>query len=190
MHHYLVPQQQDGPGKNLEYHVVTEDVEDAEDWFVDAKERMLDVNNWKRFMRVLSPDLTLTDKHGRIMNRHAHKGDHIRIDLPGPGTREMNAYDWVVIEAIEYDDYPDDNRETFALKIRTAIDPDDGVNKLVANDTTGTLVIERYGKTLSASYHGRDELVDQEVGGSKGANYVWLGITDEQWSSLLKGLIE
>ena len=183
MQHYLVPQQQLGEEKDLEYKVTADSLEDAEDWFVDAKDRLLDVNNWKQHIPQDAHTFNLTDKHGKFLSRTAHPHDHIRIDQPGPGPREINAHDWVVVEAIEYDDYPDENRESFALKLKWVADPELQPD-IERNETaaSGTLVIERRSRELIANYHCRNS-VPTFPGGE------WMGITEDQWMTLISGLL-
>jgi len=182
MQHYLVPPQQLGEKKDLAYKVTADSLEDAEDWFVDAKDRLLRVNSWKQQMAQDAHTFNLTDKHGKFLSRPAHPQDHIRIDQPGPGPREINAHDWVIIEAIEYDDYPDENRESFAMKLRWIISPDTGA--AIGNDdgATGTLVIERRNKELTANYHCRNS-----IPAFPGAE--WMGISETQWMTLISGLL-
>ena len=178
--HYLVPSQLAGLEKNIEHNIHTDAVEDAEDWFVDAKERLLDVNNWKRYISVSNIDFHLTDIHSRMISRKAHKADHIRIDIPAQST----GFDWVVIEALEYDDYPDIDMETFAMRIRQVEDPANKQDGYLHNNATTTIVLERIGKTLSASYHGRNESENGNTDAS------WLGLSDSQWADIIKGFID
>jgi hypothetical protein len=177
--HYLVPHQQQGLEKNLEHGIISDSIEDAEDDFVDAKDRLLDVNNWTKYSEINSIGIRLKDSHGKETSRHARRGDHIRIDMPAGG------FNWVVIEAIEYDDYPDQGMETFAIRVRPSENPmmkqADGEN--TRHETTGTFVIERRGRRLFASYHGRNEP------GTRADN-VWMGLDDAQWAGLVKGFAE
>ena len=187
--HYLVPLHQDGSRKDLEHNIVADSIDDAEYWFVDAKDRLLDMNSWNKYSPAISAEFRLTDKHGLGVGRHARKGDLIRMDITGPGTTRLSEFDWVCIEAIEYDDYPDLSMETFAIRVRTAQNPlnnKDGHNgSNNDNDATFTFVIERRGAKLFASYHGR--------GGSgqiaNTATSPWIGLPDMEWLSLIKGLL-
>ncbi|MCW3122124.1 MAG: hypothetical protein JWQ38_1616 [Flavipsychrobacter sp.] len=198
--HYLVPTQHEGLEKNIEHHVTARSQEDAEDWFVDAKERLLDVNNWKRYATTVSAEFRLTDAHGKAVSRHAHKGDHIRIDIPGPGPEAGGGFDWVQIEAIEYDDYPDIDMETLALRVRPSENPMDKKHEETAHffssDATSTIVIERRATQLSARYYGRNEVANMDAGiidkvrNLAVAAGAWLGMSDAQWGSLMKGLLE
>jgi len=177
--HYLVPAQLAGLQKNIEYSIHTDVVEDAEDWFVDAKERLLDVNNWAKYSTISDIGFHLTNVHSQVLNRKAHNKDHIRIDIL---SKEMG-FDWAAIDALEYDDYPDLSMETFAMRIRPsgAQNSQDGS---IVNAASSTIVIERIGKRLSASYHGRNE------SSAYNTDPAWLGISDAQWNNLMKGLID
>ena len=187
--HYLVPAQLHGNEKNIAYNIDVKTVEDAEDWFVDAKERLLDVNNWKKYSAGISMDFKLTDIHGKVLNRKAHNHDHIRIDMPA----QAGGFDWVAIEALEYDDYPDMDIETFAMRVRPGNDPANKQDSTAIGDATSTIVIERIGKKLIASYHGRNESsknsnAQQEHNTTE--NAFWLGLSDTEWAKLIKGLID
>lgn len=197
--HYLVPQQYTGPAKDFEHQVLAESAEDAADWFVDAKDRMLDVNKWKDYATAFSAAFRLTDAHGKEVNRRAHKGDHIKIDIPGPGPAAGGGYDWVLVEAIEYDDYPDDDRETFAMRVHPVADPANSngdVAHFFSEQASSTFVIERIGTQLRASYHGRNETLNTDAGildkvrNSLVGMTAWAGMSDAQWNSLIKGFIE
>ena len=171
MHHYLVPAQQQGAERNIEEQVTAPTAEDAEDWFIDAKENLLMVNNWLP-NATGHPVFTLQNYAG-TPGRHARKGDkiiiHIRdASVPNP----VDAGEAITICAIQYDDYPDESRETFALKISYSH---------TGSEATGTFVIERNGKMLLAKYHSRNETGDIQA--------QWAQITDKQLESVLKGFL-
>lgn len=198
--HYLVPAQEEGIEKNIAHSITAATVQEAEDWFVDGKERLLDVNNWKRYSVSVSAEFRLTDHNGKPANRVARKGDHIKIDIPGPGSEAGSGFDWVVIEAIEYDDYPDEDMETIAMRVRPAENPTDrtetGIAHFFSDSATSTFVVERTGKKVAAKYYGRNESANIEGGvvdkvrNTGVAIGAWLGMSDAQWTSLVKGLIE
>ncbi|MEQ7801826.1 hypothetical protein ABDJ41_18670 [Pedobacter sp. ASV1-7] len=56
-------------------------------FFSVVKERLLDVNRWTEFAGGGMSDFFLTDNAGNLVQRKATGGDHIRIDIPGPGTQ-------------------------------------------------------------------------------------------------------
>lgn len=198
--HYLVPAQFDGLEKDLSHSIITETIEDADDWFVDAKERLLDVNNWKKISGIANVEFKLTDGNGRILSRRARRGDLIRIDIAGRGHEYEGGFEWAAIEAIEYDDYPDENMETFAMRLRPSADPMNKNNNVFLDfsesEATSTFVIERIGKKLSAYYHGRNEQGDLElvsVGQQHEPEIVkcaWLGLSDVECKALIKGFVD
>ena len=198
--HYLVPLQNDGFEKDITHAVTAKTVEDAEDWFVDAKERLLDVNNWEKYAPTISAEFRLADNHGKGLKRSARRYDHIRIDIPGTVSSTPGGFDWATIEVIEYDDYPDDSTETFALRIRPSEHPQykttDGQDLFLDANASSTFVITRQGKSLFAAYHGRNEPAHSYAvanGGHEDSEPTyngWLGLSDTQWADLMKGLLK
>ncbi len=194
---YLIPQREKGLEKNIEYSIVTESKDDAENWFVEAKDRLLDVNSWKKYSSELSVDFKLMDNHGKGVNRHAKTNDFIRIAIPGPSAGA--GFDWVRIEAIEYDDYEDEDIETIAMLVRSSKMPtgnNEGTAPLFDDNVTSTFVLKRRGKRLIAAYHGRNANPNADGGVPDKANNTmittgtWLELSDEQWKKLVTGLIE
>jgi len=193
--HYLVSEQTDGRQKDLSHSIATDSIEDAEDFFVDAKERLLDVNNWKRYSSPGNPEFMLTDHHGHTLKRRARKGDHIRIDSEGLEHSPGGGFSWVVIEAIEYDDYPDESIETFAIRLRPSASPlpgnKTGPGYFFNEEATSTFVIERNGKNLYATWHGRNEPNELTPGQSQPETGIpWLGLSDRQCETLVKGFLK
>jgi hypothetical protein len=155
---------------DLSYGVATSNVEDAEEWFVLAKERLLKVNHWDKYSTAFNATTLLLDHHGKELHRPAHKGDNIRITT---GEHTLMAH----IEGIEYDDYPDLDIETIALHIYIPADLKDDDTA----DSIKTLIIERRGKKLYADYHSRNEITNDAA---------MQALSHVKWEYLLKGIIE
>ena len=171
--HYLVPTHTDGAEIDITYTLHADLVEEAEDIFVDAKDRLLDVTHWARYAGLADVRFALADGHRHIVSRKARRADHIMIDGPGQPHMEYDAY---TIDALEYDDFPDTNLETFAIRMRPS--------EREATDNTGdtaTIVIVRKGAQLSATYHGRNS--------PTGGDGLWHGISNTEWEALMRGLI-
>jgi len=170
--------------------LLADTIEDAEDWFVDAKERLLDVSNWRKYSS-LNPEFRLTDSHGRAVSRKAHRGDHIRIDLPDGKLAGVPGFEWAKIEAIEYDDYPDLVMETLALRIRNCEIPlPHSQDEYLWNAAvTGTFVIERRMRKITATYHGRNQYGGDDLMTGEMDHTEWLGLAANEWEKLLKGLV-
>lgn len=196
----ITPEHEEGKHNDLEEHVAMESVDDADELFVIAKERLLHVNDWHTYAGALSGVFTLTDSRGKELHRRAHKGDYIKILLPGPGENAGNGYDWVHIEALEYDDYPDTDSEVLAMTVRPVTSPetrDQNTAHFFDNKATSTFSVQRHGAKVSATYHGRNEtpntgtdnLVDK-VRNAAMALGAMLGFSELQWTGLLKGFLK
>ncbi len=108
----------------MEYSINTHSTDDAEDLFIVAKERLLDINDWRE-----GHTYTLTDGHKRKAHRNAHSGDFIKI----------NTDTWVYINKIQYDDYPDIAGESITMFMSTESD----------TESMHTVAINRVGKVLT-----------------------------------------
>ena len=194
-----IPEHEHGAKKTLKHSYSAESPEDAEELFIVAKDRLLDVNNWNRTAVAVSAVFELADHHGNHLNRKAHKGDYIKIDLPAPGSKTGDGYDWVVIEQIAYDDYPDEHTESILMQVRPAPAPTNG-NEDVAHffkaDATSSFIIERHGKLLMAHYYGRNEVPNTEaenpvdiVRNAVVATGAVIGLSDVQWNNLIQGFL-
>lgn len=197
--HGMVPGQEKGMQKNLKQSVTLESIDDAEDMFLLAKERLTDVNQWYKVAGEKGAKFILTDHHGKEVSRPAHIGDYIKIDIPGPGNAEGDGFDWVHIDKIRYDDYPDDGTETFALLVRPCSSPEKPGGETAhffSDDSTSTFIVERHNRIVTAHYYGRNELPNTDAEGAM--NIVrnvavaiggLLGVSDLQWNSLVEGLV-
>lgn len=173
--HYLVPHHTGGQETDIAYTTTTDLVEEAEDLFVDAKNRLMDVGRWAAFATLAHVRFALADSHRQTVKRKARRADHILIDTGAPGTphEEHDAY---IIDALEYDDYPDNNYETFAIRMHASDATEDN-----NEEGSATIVIERSGLNVSAIYHGRNKAA---------ANELWHGLNHADWQALVRGLIE
>jgi hypothetical protein len=117
----------------MEFSVSTRSLDDAEDLFIVAKERMLDINDWQS-----EYCFTLTDSHKQKMQRNAHTGDFIKKDT----TPE----EWYIINKIQYDDYPDIAGESITLFISNVNDV----------ESMHSIALNRVGKLLTVQGHNLD----------------------------------
>jgi hypothetical protein len=196
----MIPGIENGVNKHFEQSIMLDSIDDAEDMFVIAKERLLHVNKWHQVAGGISAVFTLTDKQGNELHRHAHKGDYVRIKIPGPGNSTGGGYDWVRIESIRYDDYPDTSVEQLWLELRPTSSPlsnDDTTAHFFDGSASSIFIIERAHARLVASYYGVNEKANTETGSiSEDVRNVIVSTTAiaggsaMQWNALLKGFIE
>ncbi|MBS1586250.1 MAG: hypothetical protein JSS82_11970 [Bacteroidetes bacterium] len=121
----------------VRHSIVVASIEDAEDFFVYAKNDLLSVNKWKQYCPSLTVSFELTNNNGYVLHRRAHSGDNIRLATEA-GNHKLH------IDSIVYDDYPDADTESISM--------------LIGGDAHFSMAIERSGNHLSAEYNGEDEL--------------------------------
>ncbi|MGN6476450.1 MAG: hypothetical protein ACTHKV_04440 [Flavipsychrobacter sp.] len=114
------------PHMIMDYSLTTNNIDDAEDLFLLAKDRLLDINDWRNN----DAGFILTDHHKQKLHRNAHSGDFIKI-----GSSDK----WLIINKIQYDDYPDVNGESLTIFLSYTDDP----------ESMHTIAVNRVGKVLS-----------------------------------------
>src|SRR5215210_528469 len=119
----LVPLQQEGAQSNVSEHINAKNEQEAKAIFNEAKERLLHVNSWKKISGNISASFALTKEDGDTLEREAHVGDFFKIDIPGPGTKTGNGYDWVRVEVIEDHSNESADRESFGMQVRPSANP-------------------------------------------------------------------
>ena len=85
------------------------------------------------------------------------------------------------IDGVEYNDFPDEDYETMAIRMRDAKQPSEYSNEQYSgNIATGTVVVERRGRHVAAHYYSRNENTTAAT---------WLDGHDEQWHALVEALL-
>lgn len=196
----ITPKQEEGKQNDLQHIVTLNTIEDAEELFLIGKDRLLDMNNWDKYAGGLSGVFTLTDAHGKELHRKAHKGDYVKIMLPAPGEHAGQGYDWVHIEELVYDDFPDENREIIAMTVYPTAAPNgdkEDTSHFFTNKASSTYSIQRDGKEVMATYHGRNEIYNTETTDiiDKARNMIvataaLMGMSELQWKNLIKGFLD
>lgn len=166
----------------LHFSYTTEFIEDAEDLFIEAKEKLFNVNKWTEQGSLQGVNIILLDAQKKEVHRSAHTGDHIKFEKDG-------IVSWSHIDLIEYDDYPDENKESFTICLRPlelTYTNDEHINKMIF------LSIERINAKLFT--YGQFALIDDRYKIElPSENLVPLTIlpilTNEEWKKLLKSFI-
>ena len=96
-----IPHQKKGAKSDTSHSVKFKTITQAKTFFKVAENRLLDVSKWHLLSGMGSATFTLTDNSGGKLRRKAREGDYLRIDIPGPGSKKGDGYDWVKIELIE-----------------------------------------------------------------------------------------
>lgn len=196
---FLIPEQKEGKHNDLEHSVSLVDMEEAGDCFRRAKKRLLNPKIWHELGGIFSAEFVLVDSAGETPRRLAQVGDMYRIDLPGPGPKAGNGYDWVRVDAI--DDRSDDQsgEELFALRLVPTCNPynrNPATAHFFTASASSTFILRRNGTEVTASYHGRNETANRDTnsGMDNVRNAVMgsaalAGLSELQWTSLLHSLL-
>ncbi len=174
------------------------DPQEAKLLFLKARERLFDISHWESISEGLSASFDLTDKNGNLKEGFPEKGDHIRIDIPGPGSSAGRGYDWVRVEMIEDRRAIDTDREWTIIKVRPSEDPvkQEGVAHFFEDQATSSFIVTREDTKLSAEVHGRNEKPNKKnkkladkIRNTVTGTLAAAGIAKIQWQKLVKGLL-
>ena len=196
----LIPENTKGKTADVERSITLNSREEALDAFKRAYKRLLNVNLWHDLTGFASAEFLLKNEEGHESHRLARVGDYFQIDIPGPGPVSGDGYDWVQVEAIEDHANPDAGEESFGMRVRSCKNPNKPGNTTAhffTSDATSTFIIYRKGNTVSASYHGRNEVLNTDTGILKdtirntmvGAGAI-AGISELQWARLIESFLE
>jgi hypothetical protein len=195
-----IPEQQVGDKSDVQQDIELSTQRQAHSTFVEAAQRFLDINKWHDRAGQLSAKFQLTDNNGKELDRPAHVGDFIRINLPAPGSATGDGYDWVQVQSIDDQPDPASDHELFAIHVRPVPSPENNeqdVAHFFADAATSTFMVERKHLRVIASVHGRNELPNKDVDRTTDrirntlvANVATSGIAAVQWKSLVEGVLK
>lgn len=192
-----VPAQRTGSEMNVVEKIELASEMEAIHFFKTVKERLLDVNRWTDIAGGEMSVFFLTDGEGNPVQRKATGGDHIKIDIPGPGTQTGGGYDWVTIEEIKAD--VQDGAEILSMTARPSANPlteSEQTAHFLTGQATSTFQVKRIGNTIYAEEHGRNEVPNTDTENTldniRNTFVGWgakIGFSYPQWQALVKGLL-
>jgi hypothetical protein len=194
-----IPPQEEGKQADIIEMIKAPDVQEAKLLFLQARERLFDIVHWGDISDGLSASFVLTNKQGTPRDGFPAKGDHIRINIPGPGSSAGEGYDWVRVEMIEDKRLPESDEEWSAMKVRPSEDPlkQEGVAHFFESGATSSFIVKRSGMTITAEVHGRNEKPNTEskkltdkIRNALVGTAATSGIAKIQWQKLAKGLLK
>jgi len=195
----IVPDNEAGFQTNTESVAELNSTEEAKSFFSTVRERFLNVSNWQHWAGKATADFKLTDEKGNlIVDRTPQKGDHFKIDIPGPGPATGDGYDWVQIEEIQ--ETSNDNDESVCIRVRPATNPTndhDDVAHFFSDDATSSFVVKREGNKVMTAVYGRNEkpntkaeTILDKARNTAIASGAISGLSKLQWKSLVDGLLK
>ncbi|WGQ10681.1 hypothetical protein QG516_03305 [Pedobacter gandavensis] len=192
-----VPPQEIGSKMDAVEKIELESESEAIHFFQTVKDRLLDVNRWAEFAGGASSNFYLTDRNGVLVHRMATDGDRIKIDIPGPGTKTGNGFDWVTIDEIRSQII--DGAEVLSMIARPSDNPLNSsmdTAHFLSDKATSTFQVKRVGRIIYAEEHGRNEVpnteTDHALDNVRNTLVGWgakIGFSYPQWKALVNGLL-
>jgi hypothetical protein len=194
----IVPEQHEGGATNTESVETFDTIEAARAFYQVVSNRLLNVNAWHDYAGKGTAAFQLTDEHGTEVVRTAQKGDHFKIDIPGPGSVTGEGYDWVQIEEI-VEEHNEDT-DTIAIRVRPTSNPRNDkqdVAHFFTDDATSNFIVKREGTQVLAAVRGRNEkpntkaeaIIDKARNTAVATGAI-TGFSNYQWKSLVTGLLK
>lgn len=200
MDNSFIPVNTEGKENNLEFSKTHDTREEAIDCFKRAHKRLLNPPVWHELGGMLTAEFRLVNRSGEVAERLAQLGDFFEVDLPGPGPTAGDGYDWVEVAGIieKTDEHAEE--EMFGIRLQPAANPNNAggdIAHFFKAGASSTFVVSRRGNTVTASYHGRNEVpnthtektIDNIRNGIVATGAV-VGLSEAQWSALTKALLE
>lgn len=193
-----IPTQYEGKDLNISDSIEFENEIAAKNFYLEAKNRLLQINNWDDIAKVSASTFQHLDSFGNYSNEKPEEGDYVKIDIPGPGLYSTGGYDYVKIEQISETNEP--NNDLITMTLRPSSKPDDEgdheTKHFFKNLASSTFQVKRNGRIVEANYYGRNELINTDLdslidrirnlfvafGAKLGASY-------PQWKSLISGIL-
>lgn len=194
----IVPKQSDGKAITAKEIVELRNEREAKEFFEVAKNRLRNVNSWAELAGNGSATFQLMDSSGIPIDRYVEKGDLVRIDIPGPGSQAGEGYDWVQIEAIEFQSTP--YRNHYSFRVRPTQNPSkkkEGIAHFYSKESTSTFMVKQNKNTVSVAIYDRN--TKPNVNAESSMNNVRdaivgtagiLGFSKFQWTKLIHGILK
>lgn len=198
MDNNLIPKQHIGSKLDLSSEKSFNTLLEAQSFFELAKQRLMNVNQWDEVCKAPSSVFRLMNSKGQEVAGSVKEGDFIRINIPGPGSKVGDGYDWVKVETITEQQLADE--EILSITVRPSSHPLKMLNETAhffKADATSTFQVKRKKTVVSAEIHGRNEMPNNSATAffDKVRNtligwFAKIGFSYPQWKCLAEGLIK
>jgi hypothetical protein len=194
----IVPRQQTGKEIEVNSSCKFEQENEAVDFFTVAKGRLLNVDQWHRVAGVISAAFRAFDKDGNKVDRKIEKEDYMRIDIPGPGSKEGDGYDWVKIEEVK--EVEEAHLQCIGFRVRPAANPCGDTNSIAHfydDSATGNFVVTREGKKITATVidvnvkpNDDTNSITDKIRGTAIGTVALSFFSKLQWKNLVDGIVK
>ncbi len=194
----IVPRQHTGQEIKSAAKKILNSQKEAKNSFELSKKKLLDVNNWNKISSNISAEFRIVDQNGHEVQRTIIKGDYLKIDIPGPGSKEGDGYDWVRVEELK--EISEEDFQSIGFRVRPTDNPFSEKNETAhfySDDATSSFIITRNNNEVIVSIIDRNLVPNKESQSlADKARDVLVGVTaiagfsKIQWQGLADGLLD
>lgn len=198
MEKYKAPEQFKGKEIIAEDAVQFKSTAEAVAFYQLAKKRLMNVNDWHKLAGAISAVFQLVDKNGKEVSRPAEEGDYFKIDIPGPGSKAGEGFDWVKTE--QWQETKNENGQSIGFTVRPVANPtnnDDSIAHFYDAVSTSSFIVQQTGTEVKATIIDRNIEPNNDTSSlSDKLRHTVVGITaiarfsKIQWQNLAEGLIK
>ena len=194
----IVPPQVTGKDVEADASIELDNDTAAIDFYEIAKKRLLDVNQWHELAGLISAKFQLTDENGNELHDEVQQGNYIRVDIPGPGSKEGDGYDRVFVE--ELSEVAFENIQSIGFRVRPSTNPKEGSEHIAHfydPAATSNFMVSREGIVVTATIIDRNikpnddaESVTDKIRHTVAGMAAIGSFSKMQWQNLAEGLIK
>ncbi|HEY0897656.1 MAG TPA: hypothetical protein VGE15_13945 [Sphingobacteriaceae bacterium] len=171
--------------------------DEARVFFKEVQKRLLQVNRWHDLMTGSPATFQVTDASGNEVDRMVTKGDHFKINIPGPGPSAGDGYDWVQVEEIR--SVSEGDMESTGIRVRPSADPrkaDTDIAHFYSPESTSNFTVTREGNRITAGIYDRNTKPNTDGGSKDKARDLLVGLgavagfSRFQWDKLAAALLK
>ena len=194
----IIPEQFKGQELEVEAIQALNDETAAQTLYDMARRKLLDVNNWKKIAGAITAQFQIIDEKGKEVAREVKKGDYLRINIPGPGSKEGDGYDWVLVEELK--EINNGSLQSVGFRVRPNENPFSEKNETAhfySKEATSSFIVTRENANVFSWIVDRnllpntesESLVDKVRDVVVGVSAI-AGFSKVQWQGLADGLIK
>ena len=160
----IVPTQYTGEEIEADASVKLNDSNEASTFYEKTKDRLLNVNEWHIVAGGISATFNVLDRSGKEVKRAVQKGDYFKIDIPGPGSKEGEGYDWVQVEELK--EITQNDVQSIGFRVRPCSNPFSEKNETAhfyGPESTSSFIVTRDRNEIRAIIIDRNIKTNKEA---------------------------
>lgn len=196
----LIPENVDGKPLDVEKQVMEKSTDKAISVYRMAYNRLKNPDSWDKMPGFDFASFMLRKRNSNSSEQFIEIGDHISIDIPGPGPNNGDGLDWVRLEDMQ-ENFDNTADESFGMRVRACANPVHDTGNIAAHffkdKATSTFIIKRKGQTVTVYYYGRNEVVNlknaslhDKIRNTAVALVALSGFSKMQWNSFIACLLK